>query len=104
MTRVSSFGQQQVLIRSIMDNQQKVFEDQRQISTGKKTDEYRGLAGETSTVLGSRSFKSRVDTYQQSIKTIKGKLDANDVQVGGVITAMEKLKETIQTTLANGQA
>ncbi len=104
MVRVSSFGQQQVLIRSIMDNQQQVFNDQRQISTGKKTDEYRGLAGETSTVLGSRSFKARVDTYQQSIKTIKGKLDANDVQVGGVITAMEKLKETMQTTLANNQA
>jgi len=104
MVRVSSFGQQQVLIRSIMDNQQKVFTDQRQISTGKKTDEYRGLAGETGTVLGSRSFKSRIETYQSSINTIKGKLDANDVQVGGIINAMDKLKETIQTSLANSQA
>lgn len=104
MVRVSSFGQQQVLIRSIMDNQTQVFNDQRQISTGKKTDEYRGLAGETGTVLGSRSFKARVETYQSSIKTIKGKLDANDVQVGGIIDAMDKLKDTIKTTLANNQA
>ncbi len=104
MVRVSSFGQQQLLIRGIMDNQSKVFEAQRQIATGKKTDEYRGLAGETGTVLGARSFKTRVETYQQTIDTIRGKLDANDVQLEGMIGAMEKLKETVQTTLANGQA
>lgn len=104
MVRISSFGQQQVLIRSIMNNQQDVFEGQRQISTGKKTDEYRGLAGETGTVLGSRSFKTRIETYQQTIDTIRGKLDANDVQLEGMLDAMDKLKETIQTTLANGQA
>lgn len=104
MVRVSSFGQQQLLIRSIMDNQRQVFEGQRQISTGKKTDEYRGLAGQTGTVLGSRAFKDRVETYQNSIKTINGKLDANDVQVGGIVDAMEKLKDTIQTSLANRQA
>ncbi len=104
MVRVSSFGQQTLLIRSIMENQQKVFEGQRQISTGKKTDEFRGLAGQTNTVLGSRSFKTRIETYQQTIDTIRGKLDANDVQIEGMLGAMEKLKETIQTTLANGQA
>lgn len=104
MVRVSSFGQQQLLIRSIMNNQQKLFDGQRQIATGKKTDEYRGLAGETGTVLGARSFKSRVDTYQQTIATIRGKLDANDVQLEGILGAMDKMKETIQTTLANGQA
>jgi flagellar hook-associated protein 3 FlgL len=104
MVRVSSFGQQQLLIRGIMNNQNKLFEAQRQIATGKKTDEYRGLAGETGTVLGARSFKSRVETYQQTIDTIRGKLDANDVQLEGMIGAMEKLKESIQTTLANGQA
>lgn len=104
MVRVSSFGQQTLLIRSIMDNQQKVFEGQRQISTGKKTDEFRGLAGETSTVLGSRSFKSRIETYQQTIATIRGKLDANDVQIEGMLGAMEQLRETMLTTVATGQA
>ncbi|WP_286828372.1 MULTISPECIES: flagellin [Kordiimonas] len=104
MVRVSSFGQQTLLIRSIMENQQKVFDGQRQISTGKKTDEFRGLAGQASTILGSRSFKTRIETYQQTIDTIRGKLDANDVQIEGMLGAMEKLKETLQVTLANGQA
>ncbi|MBV1900895.1 MAG: hypothetical protein KUG56_04400, partial [Kordiimonadaceae bacterium] len=104
MVRVSSFAQQQVLIRSIMDNQQDVFTAQRQIATGKRIEDYKELAGQAGTLLGSRSFQARVETYQDSIKTIDGKLQANDVQVGGVIDAMDKLKDTIQVTLANAQA
>lgn len=102
--RVSSFGQQQLLIRSIFQNQQALFEDQRQVSTGKRVDDFKGLAGDTSTILGSRSFKSRIETYQQTIDTIRGKLNANDVQLGGVLDAAEELKENIQTVLANGNA
>ncbi len=104
MVRISSFGQQQVLIRSIMDNQSEVFEGQRQISSGKKTTEYKGLAGQTNTVLGSRSFQARIESYQQSIDTIRGKLDANDVQISGIIGAMESLKTAVQDALANNQA
>lgn len=102
--RVSSFGQQQLLIRGIFNNQQALFEDQRQVSTGKKADDFKGLAGETGTILGARSFKSRIETYQQTIDTVRGKLDANDVQLGGVLESMEGLKENLQTMLANGQA
>lgn len=104
MVRVSSFGQQQVLIQGIMDNQLEVFEGQRQISSGKQFDDYEGLAGKTNTVLGSRAFQARVESYQQTIDTISGKLDANDVQITGMIEAMESLQESIQTTLANNTA
>jgi len=104
MVRVSSFGQQQLLIRGIMDNQEKVFEAQRQISTGKKTDDYAGLAGQTSTVLGARSFLGRVETYQQTIDTVRGKLDANDVQIDGMLNSMEDLRENIQVMIANNSA
>lgn len=104
MTRVSSFGQQQLLIQAIQQNQSRVFEAQRQIATGRETDEYRGLAGETSTLLGSKSFLSRIEGYQQTIDTISGRLDANEVQVNGIITAMEEVQESIRTALANNQA
>jgi len=104
MVRISSFGQQQVLVRAIQQNQRALFEDQRQISTGKKADSFQGLAGQTNTALGSRSFLSRVETYQETIATVRGKLDANDVQLSGIISSVEALKETIQTALANSQA
>jgi flagellar hook-associated protein 3 FlgL len=102
--RVSSFGQQQLLIRSIFENQKTLYEDQRQVSSGKKSDDFQGLAGQTGTIMGTRSFQSRIETYQNTINTIRGKLDANDVQIGGVLEGMEDLKDSIQSMLANGQA
>lgn len=104
MVRVSSFGQQQLLLQGIFQNQNSLAEAQRQITTGKRTDEFRGLAGETSTVLGTRSFRARIETYQETIATVRGRLDANDVQLGGIIEALEALKENIQVGLANRQA
>ena len=104
MTRVSSFGQQSQMVRTLMENQQRVFEGQRQIATGKKTDEFAGLAGVTSTALSSRSFLARIETFQSSIKTVRGKLDANDVQIQGMLTSMEALRDNIQVALSNNQA
>lgn len=102
--RVSSFGQQQLLIQGVQQNQRNVFTAQQQITTGKRTDEYRGLAGETGTVLGARSTLSRVETYQQTIDTVGGKLDANDVQLGAAIESVEGLLDQIRLTIANNQA
>ena len=104
MTRVSSFGQQQLLINSLMQNQERVFERQQQLATGKRTDEYAGLGGDTGTVLGSKSFLSRVETYRTTISTVRGKLDANDVQIGGMLNAAETLKDNVLSAIANNQA
>ncbi|WND02066.1 flagellin [Temperatibacter marinus] len=104
MTRVSSFGQQTLLLRGMMNNQESVFKAQQQITTGKKSTDYAGTAGDTATILGAKNFKSRVETYQSSIATIRGKLDANDVQLEGMLNSMRSLKETTQTALANYQA
>ena len=104
MTRISSFGQQQLLLQGITTNQSRVFEAQRQITTGKKAEDFQGLAGETSTVLGAKSFNSRVETYQQTIATVRGKLDANDLQLDGMLTSMRSLQDTIRISLANNQS
>ena len=104
VSRVSTIGQQQLLISGVQENQARVFENQRQLTTGRETDEFRGLAGRTGTVLGSRSFLSRVETFQQTIGTIRGRVDANDVQIGGIISSVESLQDSILATLANNTA
>ncbi len=104
MVRVSSFGQQQLLINGIFQNQSRVALAQQQVTTGKVTDEFRGLAGETGTALGTRSFLNRIETYQSSIRSVRGRVDANDVQIGGIINALEALRENMRTTLANNTA
>jgi flagellar hook-associated protein 3 FlgL len=104
VSRVSTIGQQQLLIAGIQENQSRVFDNQRQLTTGRETDEFRGLAGRTATVLGSRSFLSRVEGYQDTIATIRGRLDANDVQLGGIIGSVENLQDAVFASIANNTA
>ncbi len=104
VNRVSSFGQQQQLIRNLSQNQSRVFEDQRQITTGKRSDDFAGLAGDTNTILGARSFRSRVETYERSISDIRGKLDANDVQLGGILDSSRELRQTLLLAISNNRA
>jgi len=104
MARVSSFGQQQLLVNSIQRNQSELFRTQEQIATGREHSEYRSLAGETSTLLGAEAFQSRTESYRESINTVRGRLDANEVQIGSIIEAMESVQDTLRTAVTNNQA
>ena len=55
MTRVSSFGQQQVMLNSILSNQSQLFKDQKQVASGKVHETYQEFTGEVSTLLGSKT-------------------------------------------------
>ncbi len=104
MTRVSSFGQNQALIQSMLSNQQRVFEVQKQVSTGKKADEFRGLASETNTLLSARSIKTRTETFQSTITRIKGIIDANDVQINAIAETAQNLRQDMLTAVGQEQA
>ena len=104
MVRVSSFGQQQILMQHLMRNQINVFDDQRMVTTGKKAEDFAGLAGFTNTSLGARAFMSRTVSYERTIETIKGKMDAYDVQLGGVLNASRELEQTLRIAIGQAQS
>lgn len=101
--RVSSFGQQSILLNATFENQRRVFEAQEQIATGRKTDEFSGLAGQATTLLGAQSTFNRTETYQNTINTINGQLQANDVQTGGIINSLDDVQDTLRLAIANNQ-
>ena len=99
MVRVSSFGQQQILIQHLMTNQERVFDGQRKVTTGKIADDFAGLAGFTNTSLGARAFSSRTESYEATIKTIRGKMDAYDVQLNGILDSARELEDFIRIAI-----
>ncbi len=103
VSRVASFGQQALLLSATLENQVRVATAQEQIATGRQTDEFRGLAGQTTTLLGAQSTLTRVETFQRTIDTINGTITANDVQVGGIISAFEDIQDTLRLAIANDQ-
>lgn len=103
MTRVSSFGQQQVMLTSLLNNQSKLFEDQKQVSSGKKHDTYQAFTGEVNTLLGSKSLLDRTESYIGAAIHVKRNLDINDLQLGNIIGKAEDIRHAVLETIAQDQ-
>lgn len=104
MTRVSSFGHNQVLINGLLQNQARLFEVQQQINTGKKSEEFRGFAREAETLLSARSLKTRTEGYLTAVGDVKRKLDSNDLQLNAMRNAADNLHESIINIIAQDKA
>lgn len=104
MTRVSSFGQTQMMVQSLLNNQQKVFEDQRQLNTGKIADQFQGLPSSIASIIGARSFKAQTNSFQDVIKTINGRVSANDVQMEGVLSMARNFRDDLRAIIAQEEA
>ncbi len=104
MSRVSTFGQTQILIQSLLDNQRKVFDDQRQLASGKKAVTFAGLASDVASLIGAKSFKSRMESFKGIIKNVEARVEANDVQLNGVLTQSREFRQTLISVLAQDEA
>ncbi|MEM7569879.1 MAG: flagellin [Pseudomonadota bacterium] len=104
MTRVSSFGQNQALLQGILRNQTELFDAQRQVNTGKKSDEYRGIADQATTLVASKSLYSRTDAYQTIAEDVGRQTSVYDLQLGLVLEGARGLREQILTAVGNNDA
>ena len=104
MTRVSSFGQTQSLLNSLLRNQSRVFNDQMQLNTGKKTQEFRGLAGDGADAMSARSFRARTQSFMDTTTTVRRQIEANDVQLNGVLDMSRSFRQNMLTTIGADEA
>lgn len=100
MTRVSSFGQQNVMLNSLLNNQSKLFEHQKQVASGKKEESYKGFTGEVNTLLGSKNILDRTLSYIGSATHVKRNLDLNDLQLESMIGKAEDIRQSILESVA----
>ena len=104
MTRVSSFGQTELLIQAMLRNQDRIFTDQLQITTGKRSQDFAGLGSDTITLLGARDFRGRTSTFIETIRTVNSRLSANDLQLNGILNTAADLRQEILTIIAAEEA
>ena len=104
MTRVSSFGQTDLLIQAMLRNQSRIFTDQLQITTGKRSQDFAGLGSDTITLLGARDFRGRTGTFIETIKTVNSRLAANELQLNGILNTAANLRQEILTIIGAEEA
>lgn len=104
MTRVASFSQSQSLLQGILRNQSSLFEAQKQSTTGKKSDDFAGIANQVSTLVGAKALKARTDSYISSAETISRNLQVYDVQLTAITDTARDARQTITQALAQEEA
>jgi len=104
MTRVSSFGNQQVMLTSLLNNQSRVFKDQMQITTGKKEETYKGFASEVSTLLGAKTVFGQTKGFIQAANHVDRFLRTNDIQLEAMVNNAQNVRDTMLDVIAQEQA
>lgn len=100
MTRVSSFGHQQVMLNSLLNNQSRVFTDQTQITTGKRETQYSGFASETSTLLGAKTVFDQTKGFIRASDHVDRFLRTNDIQLESMVSNAENVRDTMLESIA----
>ena len=92
MTRISTLAQNQVLLRNNLTNQERLFDLQRQIGSGEKSDTYQGLRSDSAVLVTARSRQASLEQLVENNIQTKGKLDLTEAVVLEISEIAKELK------------
>lgn len=100
--RVSTYSQNLNLLQQIQRNQAQAADDQRQVSTGRKADDYAGLGRNAAAVLGAHSLVARATAYAEVGKQVDARLTLQDSNMGAAADAASALVDTLRSAVTSG--
>ncbi len=92
MGRVSQIAQQTLMLRNILNAEERVQTAQIQIGTGKKSLSYAGIAQDASQLVSLKGLHPRIDGFMRTNTTIERRLERMDSSVSAVFDAMSELR------------
>ncbi len=104
MTRIASFGQQNVLLQNTLRNQQRLSVTQQQITTGKKANDFRQLAPNAQEALSVRNARASVDAFRSTVQTVQRSTDIYEATLGNIETAVGDARQGVLNALAQKDA
>ena len=100
-SRVSTFGQADVLLNALLQTQNNLAQAQQQVSTGDKSTTYEGLSPNVSTLAGAQSTASQTQNYLNTNAAISNTLSAYDTALTGLSSIASSLKDAVTQAVAN---
>lgn len=100
MTRISTLAQNQVVVTRMLQSQQKIAETQRQIGSGTVADRFKGIAQDTSALLGAKAVETRTAKFVALGQQVVGRLEQQDTSLATLYESAKKLREDLLGALA----
>ncbi|MEL7028894.1 MAG: flagellin [Pseudomonadota bacterium] len=101
MTRVSDYASQQSILMEFMRAERSMHETQRQVATGKVSDDYQGIGSDLPVMLAAKSNAARADKYLEAGEQVRRKLDIQDLQLENFAAQATDLRQSVSEAVAN---
>ncbi|MGE0254118.1 MAG: hypothetical protein AB7N54_07420 [Alphaproteobacteria bacterium] len=99
MTRIAPFAQQQLVLFQLLNQQQRMFDAQIQLATGKAAQTYSGIAEHSQRLLTVEQASGRAMQLVANIGTIERRLDMTDSAVAGLDSLASQMRSLLDTAV-----
>ena len=95
MTRISTFGQAQILLQDVLRNEGRVFDGQRKITSGVEHKDYKGFAIDVTTLAGAKDLKGRAESFLHDNDQVMRRLDWYDLNLKALRDIAQGLRDDV---------
>ena len=95
VTRVSTLGQQNILLDTVLRNEKRVFDRQEQVSSGNRSPNYRGIARDVGTLSAAKNVEIRTQGYLDNNRDLNRRLEIYDATLQGLQEVASTLRQDI---------
>jgi len=101
MTRISTYAANQSALLDLMRSQRNMFDLQKQLVSGKKATDLKGVGHEAETLTATRAAIARSKTYQDAAVRASARLEAQDAALTALQEAAGNLRTAVTTKDGN---
>ena len=93
MTRIATFGQSQMLLQNVLQNELRVFEGERKLSSGIRSRDYKGMARDVNTLAGAKTLLSSTEGYIKDNNEVSRRLELYDLNLESLRDIAQGLRD-----------
>jgi flagellar hook-associated protein 3 FlgL len=97
MPRISTFAPSQSAIMDLMNAQRSVFDAQKQLATGKRADDLKGVGYQAEALSAAYAARDRALAFEEAATRTEARLEIQDVALERISDALMKLRVDLTT-------
>lgn len=100
MTRIATNISNQISLQELLRNQSDLLDAQKQVASGKKSQDLKGLAPQLGSLSAAHTLAARTESFLQAGKEVGGRLAAQDLALNEVAGSADDLRQAVIDAIA----
>lgn len=97
MTRISTYAANQSALMDLMKAQKSMFDAQQQLTTGKRSQDLKGIGYQAESLQAARAAQERAKSYEEAAVRTEARLSAQNIALEQMAEAVSDLRTAVTT-------